>query len=124
MFLHRRAVELGKKSPFPAHFQMALGMAEYRAGNYENADAALLEASRLGKDNYYVSGTVAFYRAMNLARQDKEAEGRKLAESAIASMKPLPSDERNPLVGKTNIDDLVLWMAYKEARELLKLPRS
>jgi hypothetical protein len=38
-------------------------------------------------------------------------------------MKPLPADERNPLVGTNNADDLILWMAYKEAKELLKLTR-
>jgi len=123
LVLARRAVELGKKSQFLAHFEMALGMAEYRAGNYENADAALLEASRLAKDNYHVSVTTEFYRAMSLFRQVKEAESQELAEDAVAKMKPLPIDERNPLVGKNNIDDLVLWMAYKEAKELLKLTR-
>jgi hypothetical protein len=60
---------------------------------------------------------------MSLFRQVKEAESQELAEDAVAKMKPLPIDERNPLVGKNNIDDLVLWMAYKEAKELLKLTR-
>jgi hypothetical protein len=123
LVLARRAVDLGKKSAFLGHFQMALGMAEYRAGNYENADAALIEASSLGKDHYHVSVTSAFYRAMSLFRQGQEAEGRKLATDALAKMRPLPIDEKNPLVGRTNIDDLVLWMAYKEVKDLLKLTR-
>jgi hypothetical protein len=29
-------------------------------------------------------------------------------------------DERNPLAGGADHDDLVLWLAYKEARALLQ----
>jgi hypothetical protein len=102
---------------------MALGMAEYRCGHYAAADAALLAASRLGEQNYYVSGTTAFYRAMSLFRQGKDAEARKLASEAVAKMKPLPTDEKNPLTGDANADDLFLWMAFKEANALLGLTR-
>ncbi len=38
-------------------------------------------------------------------------------------MKPLPLNERNPLSGNANADDLILWMTYKETKELLKLTR-
>jgi hypothetical protein len=35
-------------------------------------------------------------------------------------MKPLPADEKNPLVdGRSDHDDLILWLAFKEARALL-----
>jgi hypothetical protein len=34
-------------------------------------------------------------------------------------MKPLPSDENNLLAAGANQDDLVLWLAYKEANALL-----
>ena len=101
-------------------FQMALGMAEYRSGHYAAADAALLAPSKLGTNNYYVSGTTAFYRAMSLFRQGKEAEARKLAAEAVARMKPLPKDEKNPLADNASSDDLILWMAYKEAKALIK----
>ena len=100
---------------------MALGMAEYRSGHYAAADAALLAASELGKRIHYVSGTAAFYRAMSLFKQGREAEAHKLATEAFAKMKALPADENNPLVGGANADDLILWMAYKEAKTLLKL---
>jgi hypothetical protein len=60
---------------------------------------------------------------MSLFRQGKEAEARKLAAEAVARMKPLPRDEKNPLAGNANADDLILWMAYKEARALLQLTR-
>jgi hypothetical protein len=34
-------------------------------------------------------------------------------------MKPLPADDKNPLAGEANHDDLILWLACKEARALL-----
>jgi hypothetical protein len=123
LVLARRAVELGKGHPLLGHFQMALGMAEYRSGHYATADEALLAASELGKRIYYVSGTAAFYRAMSLFRQGREAEARKVATEASAKMRPLPADEKSPLVGGANADDLILWMAYKEAKTLFKWTR-
>jgi hypothetical protein len=99
---------------------MALGMAEYRSGHYAAADQALQVASRLGNDNYHVSLTAAFYRAMSLFRQGKEAEARKLAAEAAAKMRPLPADEKNLLEGQTDAADLIPWMAYKEAKAMMK----
>ena len=34
-------------------------------------------------------------------------------------MKPLPIDEKNPLANDANHDDLIIWLAYKEAKALL-----
>jgi hypothetical protein len=123
LVLARRAVELGKRDKLMFYFQMALGMAEYRCGHYAEADAALRAAAQLGANNYYVSGTTAFYRAMSLFKQGKEAEARKLASDAITKMRPLPVDEKNPLTANNNADDLILWMAFKEASALLGLTR-
>src|SRR5262249_1647304 len=77
--LARRAVELGKGHQLMVYFQMALGMAEYRCGHYAEADVALRAAAQVGEQDYYVSVTTAFYRAMSLFKQGKEAEARKLA---------------------------------------------
>ena len=55
---------------------------------------------------------------MSLSRQGKEAEARRVATEAIARMRPLPLDEDNPLAGDANPDDLILWLACKEARAL------
>jgi hypothetical protein len=96
-------------------------MAEYRNGNDAAADKALLAAAKAGPKNPHVTGIAAFYRAMSLFRQGKKDEARKLAIAAAAKTKPLPKDEKNPLAGKANHDDLILWLAYKEARTLLKI---
>jgi tetratricopeptide (TPR) repeat protein len=118
--LARKAVQLGKDSRNLPWFQMALGMAEYRSGHFAEADAALLAAAKGGENNPHVAGTSALYRAMSLFRQGKEDEARKLATAAAAEMKPLPKDEKNPLGGNASPDDLILWMAYKEAKPMLK----
>src|SRR5262249_49855713 len=103
---------------------MSLGMAEYRSGNHAASAQALLAAANLGKDNPHVSGTSAFYRAMSLFRQGEKDEARKLAIHAAAKMKPLPADEQNPLASDAMYEDLILWLAYKEAAALLKIKLS
>jgi tetratricopeptide (TPR) repeat protein len=120
MALARQAVQQGKGSPLFPYFQMALGMAEYRSGHFAEADAALLGSATSGKDNYHVAGTSAFFRAMSLFQQGKKDEARQLALAAAAKMKPLPRDENNPLAGGANADDLILWLAYREAKALIQ----
>jgi eukaryotic-like serine/threonine-protein kinase len=117
--LARSAVQLGAKHPLLVYFQMALGMTEYRAGHFAEADTELAAAMTEGKGITYISGTGAFYRAMSLFRQGKRDEARRLATTAAVTMKPLPKDEQNPQADKANHDDLILWLAYKEAKELI-----
>jgi serine/threonine protein kinase len=124
LVLARRAVELGKGHGFLVYFQMCLGMAEYRCGHYAAADTALLEAAKLGGRNYYVSRTTPFYQAMSLFRQGREAEARKRLADAVAQMRPLPADEKNLRIDSVNADDLIMWLACKEARALLSAPRE
>ena len=57
---------------------------------------------------------------MSLFRQGREDEARKLATEAAAKMKPLLRDEKNPLAGNASPDDLILWLAYKEAKAMIK----
>ena len=57
---------------------------------------------------------------MSLFQQGKENEAHKLATEAAAKMKPLPKDEKNPLAGGASLDDLLLWLAYKEAKDLIR----
>jgi WD40 repeat protein/tetratricopeptide (TPR) repeat protein len=119
--LAKRAVTLGKDHAWLHYFRMALGMAEYRSGNDTAACEALAAAERASNGQPHSSGTSAFYHAMSLFRQGKEVEARRIAIEAASRMKPLPADEKNPLTDGASADDLILWMAYKEARSLLKL---
>jgi WD40 repeat protein/tetratricopeptide (TPR) repeat protein len=123
--LGRRAVKLG--SVGWEWGPMALGMAEYRSGNDAPADLALLAAAKAGPTNPHATGTSAFFRAMSLFRQGKKDEARKLAIAAAAKMEPLPKDENNPLANLTappgggdTQEYLIMWLAYKEAKALIK----
>ena len=48
-------------------------------------------------------------------------ESHPLAIEAASKTKPLPKDEKNPLADNASQDDLVLWMAYKDSKALIKL---
>jgi len=120
LLLARRAVELGKGSRDLCWFQMALGMAEYRSGHFAETDAALLAAMETGKDNPHLAGTPAFYLALSLLRQGKPDEARQLATQAAAKMKPLPKDAKILLAGGSPHDDLILWLAYREAKDVIQ----
>jgi WD40 repeat protein len=102
---------------------LSLGMSEYRSGNDAAALEALLaagEAVSNNPDDAPVTGISSFFRAMSLFRQGKRDDARKLAIATVATMKPLPADERNPLAGGANHNDLILWLAYKEAKAMIQ----
>lgn len=118
--LARRAVELGKGHQFLEWYQMALGMAEYRHANFPAADQVLSVAGETVKGDPLVQCTARLYHAMSLFRQGEEAEARQLFDKAVAQMKPLPADEKQPLANGADADSVILWLAYKEAKTLLK----
>jgi tetratricopeptide (TPR) repeat protein len=122
--LGRTAVKVGKDSVLRDWSLLSLGMAEYRSGNDAAADQTLRAAAEAGPNNPRVTGTSAFYRAMSLFRQGKPDEARKLVTAAAAKMKPLPKDENNPLAGDASHDDVILWLAYKEARAMIRFDES
>ncbi len=114
--LARRAVRLASTSDLLPWYQMGLGMAEYRNGHYPEADHILGTAALHGSG--IAARTANFYRAMSLFRQGQEAEARQLFDETEARMKPLPAVTRWP-VSAGDHNDLILWLAYKEARALL-----
>jgi tetratricopeptide (TPR) repeat protein len=111
--LGRKARELGKGE----WELLALGMAEFRNGHFDEADEALLAVPKAGQ-NADPQRIAAFYRAMRLFHQGKKDEARDLATKAAAEMKPLPQDERKPVMPDGS-GDLILWLAYKEAKALI-----
>ena len=66
------------------------------------------------------AGAASFYRAMGLFRQGKTDEARDLAVKTAATMDPpLPADEAKPVLLHGS-DDLILWLACKEAKALIR----
>lgn len=102
---------------------LSLGMAEYRKDNYAAADEALQAVPTVGNKNGVAVGTAAFFRAMILSRQGKNDEARKLAISTAVKVRLLPSDEKNPFANASH-DDVIYWLAFKEAMTLLKIDQS
>jgi WD40 repeat protein len=123
--LAQQAVELGKTSALLPWYQLGLGLAQYRNGQYATAEQTLSIAERtVGNDNHDIQGIARFFRAMSLFRQDRIEEARKLFSQEAAQMPPLPKDQSKPLLDGSPVshDVLIWWLAYKEAKSVLNEP--
>jgi len=120
--LARHAVELGQNEENLPWYQMGLGLAEYRNGQFAAAENALATAEQTAGSWHDILGTARFFRAMSLVRQDKTAEARRLFSDEEAQMPALPQDESHPRVDgqPANQDVLICWLAYKEAKALIE----
>ena len=119
--LAQRAVELGKKDPLLPWFRMGLGMAEFRNGHYVAAEKTLADAEQSSSDPL-IENTSKLYRLMSLFKQGRQDEARKRLGEVEARMPALPADETKPLLDgrEASADELILWLAYKEATLLLQ----
>ena len=117
--LARAAPDLGGSGTSPGLAQLTLGMAEYRNGNFSEADEAL-QAAATDNKNIRFTVTADFYRAMSLFHQDKRSEARELALAAAARMRLLPADMDKPLADGAVLSDMIAWLAYQEAESLLQ----
>jgi tRNA A-37 threonylcarbamoyl transferase component Bud32/tetratricopeptide (TPR) repeat protein len=124
--LAQRAVELGKGSTSLPWYQLSLGLAEYRNGQYADAERSITTAEQTVGDHDDIQGIAHMFHAMTLFRQNRVEEARKLFSQAEAQMPPLPQDENKPIVdGRTFDHDLLIWwMSYKEAKSVLNVPVS
>jgi hypothetical protein len=115
-------VELGKGSSALPWYQLTLGLAEYRNGQYSAAERSLTIAEQTVGDHDDIQGIAHMFHAMTIFRQGRVEEARKLFSQAAAQVPPLPKDESKPIVdGRTFDHDLLIWwMSYKEAKALLK----
>ena len=127
--LGQRTVTLGQddKKTLPWS-RLALGMAEYRNAQYEQSAQTLATATASAADTddkahvARITGTAKFYRAMCLFQKGKRDEARTLFNATAAKMKPYPADEKNPHADdEAHGDDLILWLAYREAKALLQI---
>lgn len=124
--LARKAVSTRKGDvAFQPWARMALGMAEYRGGHFEKASETLAKAASMSENvstsDYcsIISDTSDLYRAMSLFRLGKIDQARELLSAVRNKMKPLPDDGKDPITDGGNQDNLVLWLAFKEAQRLI-----
>lgn len=127
--LGRRSVDLGRDDTLSMPwYKMARGMAAYRQGEFAEADSELQEgllvAQNLGNRFYarnqrLYASTVALYRGMSLFRQGRVAEATEAIKLGETRMRPLPVDPNHPLADGADYNDLLAWLAYKEAKAML-----
>jgi eukaryotic-like serine/threonine-protein kinase len=119
--LAQRAVDFVKDHSYLPWCQLSLGMSEYRNGQYAAAEQSLKIAEQTAGETHEISGIAQSFLAMNLFRQNRSEEARKVLSQAEAQMPPLPKDESKPLVDGAPVshDVLIWWLAYKEAKSVL-----
>jgi serine/threonine protein kinase len=120
--LARQAVELRKSDPLLPWYELGLGLAEYRNGQYAAAEQALTIAEQTAGDAHDILGTARLFRAMSLLQQDQPKEARKVFNQAEAEMPPFPKDNHQPPAYDKSVtqDVLICWLAYKEAKALFE----
>ena len=72
-----------------------------------------------------VIACASFYRAMSLNRLGQKPHAHECFEigmRGMRGMKPYPIDESQPLAGGGDQNELIVWLACKEAAALLGLP--
>ncbi len=110
---------------------LALGMAEWRSGDYGSAAAHLEAASTSASTSTpgvnapaNLRGTAAFYRAMCAFRLVGKEGARKIFDEAEGEMKAPPANGADLLGDGADQDHLILWLAHREAQRLLGEPRD
>ncbi len=99
-------------------------MAKYRSGHHAEAIEALTAAEAVTAETWHpeiARNTAGFYRAISVFQQGKPEDARALDGHRGRDETP-PIDEKSPLTDGAHHDDLILWLACKEARTLLVVP--
>jgi tetratricopeptide (TPR) repeat protein len=123
--LARQAAEAAPTNSLLPWYQLTLGVAEYRSHHYPEAQRMLSEAELSSPSAWRQElrmGTAKLFRAMMLFRQGQQAQARQLFVETEAKMPPLPTAVQWSLAEGADYDDLMLWLACKEARALLNTP--
>ncbi|HSY17854.1 MAG TPA: tetratricopeptide repeat protein [Candidatus Acidoferrales bacterium] len=119
--LARLGVELKQGTPALPWYQMSLGLAEYRNGDYANAEQVLAVAAQTAGKYQEIPWTAGLFRAMCLFQLGRTDEARQLFTQSETQMPAFPQDPHKPVIhGKTASHDVIVgWLAYKEAKSLL-----
>ncbi len=126
--LARQAAEIEKAPDARPWLLRCVGIAEYRAGNDAAAEETFLRA-RDGineatipdsKLRAKVAATIDLFRAMIYQRKGEVEEARKLFELAAKKSPAPPVDAREVLVNGAREQELIHWLAYREAKEMIE----
>ena len=115
--LAQRAVTVGADSGYLPYFQFAQALAQYRAGGYPPAAAALGQLSK--HDNAELAGTSLCVLALTQNRLGHRAEAQAtLARAEAFAAERLPKPDAADLGGAWN-DVLIARLLLREAREVI-----
>jgi len=116
LVLARHAVELGRQNEYLAWYQLALGLVEYRRGEYAQAAETLAGAQT--SDHPQVRGPALMLHAMTQFRLgQKDHAGKLLAEAETLLGELLQPNPHYSTAGWP--DELICRMLHREARQLL-----
>lgn len=115
----RAAISKEPNHRYVQYFHLALGMAEYRLGEYESALAEFELIAKNGVTAQTLPVTAAFHRAMSLAQLGRRDEAKSWQVQALQKMRPMPESDQNPLANNANADDIIAWLANRECEALL-----
>ena len=105
--------------------QLALGLAEYRNGQYEAAAKTLEVAEQPVVSPAAIYGDLPsmarMFRALSLFRLGRTQAARQLFKETEGQIPPLPPDEGRPVAEGLpfNHDLVICWLAYKEAKSVI-----
>jgi tetratricopeptide (TPR) repeat protein len=122
--LAKHGVELKKDSAWLPWYQLSLGLAEYRSGQYADAEQTLADSLQTIGKHQDILETPLFFRALSLFQLDRIEEARKLFSEAEKQMPPFPQDQTKPILDGSlaSHDVIICWLACKEARSVLNKP--
>jgi hypothetical protein len=125
-FARRLLDDAPTNAPLSAH-QLRLGVAAYRLGHDAEAERWLIASEQADPDfgdQMARTCTWQFFRAMILLRQGQKDVALRLFADAEANMPLLPEAVEWALTEGAGRDDVMVWLAFKEARALLNPPAS
>jgi serine/threonine protein kinase/tetratricopeptide (TPR) repeat protein len=122
--LARRGIDPGQTNSELAWLQLSCGMAECRLRQFAAADQALRAAASSAAQypapaQARIKRIAGFYLALSAFQQGDADRARVVFTEAETGMRPLPPPEANPLGGGADTGDLMVWLAFQEARTVL-----
>jgi serine/threonine protein kinase/WD40 repeat protein len=125
--LAQNAANLAQNRWKEAWYQHTLGLVYFRLGDNAEAAKALARADKAaegleGDQRRFASPlqtSVKFIRCMVLLADGMKADAEVLFAEGVAAMPPPPDDDRRILESVPALEDLIVWLAYREAKPLL-----
>jgi serine/threonine protein kinase len=115
--LARRVAKAGTNAVPVRNSWFTLGLAELRSGHPDTAEPLLGAVVAGGSLSSTTVNAAAHYQAVALAALGRPEQARQVFDAATTAMPPGPQDPRHPLKGELPTQQLLPWLASREARQ-------